>query len=123
MWPTELCPPEKEEELGALATPPPCVLVDGMDTPPEVTTTLDTIPVFSILELSKPHRPSGTELLIVLERLTPMMDLHIPETDSIFVGRHLGVWFPAEGPWNLVCQPGCKQIHFYRTKCFDYPLK
>ena len=89
MRPTELCPPETEKELGALATPPPCVLEDSMDTPPEMTTTLDTIPVFSILELSKPHRPSGTELLIVLKQLTPMMDLHIPETDSIFVGRHL----------------------------------
>ena len=117
MRPTESCPPEREVELGALATPPPCVLIDGM------TTMLDIIPVFSILELSKPHWPSGTELLIVLERLTPMVDFYIPETDSIFVGRHLGVWFPAEEPWDLVCQPGCKQIHFYQTKCFDYPLK
>ena len=82
MWPTALCPPEKEEELGILDILHPCVLVEGIDTPPEVTTMLDTIPESSIQGLSRPHWPSGAEPLtgplklwgvcISLERITTL---------------------------------------------------
>ena len=71
MQPTALCFPEKEEELGELDILHPCVLVEGMDTPPEVTTTMDTIPESSILGLSRPHWVSGAKPLIVLGPLTP----------------------------------------------------
>ena len=53
---------------------------------------LDTIPVFSILELSRPHWPSGTRLLTVLEQLTPMVGLHIPR-NRFYLCRKASVAF------------------------------
>ena len=65
-----------------------CVLIEVMDTPPEVTTTLDTILESSIPGLSRPHWPSSAESLIVLRPLFSIVGLHILETNAKFVGKH-----------------------------------